>query len=507
MEQVKELENSFKNFVYACHKYISLPNPTDFQYGLCDVLQNAPTEEDRLCIQAWRGASKSHIVALYCVWILYKNKEEKILVVSATEKRAIKFVKFCKQVIHTCPFLSHMIAKEKGLASCFDVKGCVPSQTPSLQAKGITAQITGDRATTIIADDLEIATTKSVEARDKIEELSSEFEDILVPDLPNTLICWLGTPHSSSSVYNRLPNKGYSVRKYPIYVNGVNQEPTRFPDELLEKRRLSKGDSLFQLQYMLSTSLVDKEKFPLKLGDIIYSNEFNHETCSEEYVRTDIKAGVKVNEAKGTDLTYSSISKGHKIPMSRVVMSLDPAGGGNDEFAWTIAGTRNGYIFRIDGGAWHTGLNRNVLMDIKSLISKYNVNDLVVEINYGGDTLVQLLKQEVNINIIPIKNTKQKESRIISTLEPLLNQRKLVVNDTFFEDKELLNQFCNITPERGALKMDDRLDSLEMAVSELNESLSLNLERMKEMEEDRRLEANIRKYSRLGRKKANWSNI
>lgn len=500
---IPELAKDFRNFVFAVHPYLNLPKPTKLQYELCDIMQKE--EEERQLLMAFRGCSKSHLAALWCAWLLYKDPNEKILVISATGDKARKFVAFTKKVIQVCPFLSHMISKEKGLSYSFNVAGADPSQDHSLTAKGLTATITSARCTKCILDDIETSNNSmNLEARDKIEYLSAEVEDLLIPEFVNKILV-LGTPHSASSYLNRLPSKGFERYKFPVFDSEGNSiEPTRFTNEMLEKRRKSKGDSLFQLQYLLSTNLADKDKYPLKLSDLIYSSEFNAAQCKEEYIRTDVYAGIKVNEAKGRDAVFTSTTKGFKVPLQKRVLALDPSGGG-DEFAWTVAGTRNGYIFRIDGGAWSTGLNRNVLTDIVNLISKYRINELVVETNYGGDTLVQLLRQKVKIPIIEVKNTKNKEARIIGTLEPLLNQRKLVVDENFFRDKTLVDQMCNITHDKGSLKMDDRLDSLEIAVASLNESLATNLERMKDLEYQRRLDKELENLSGTS-SNPNWMN-
>ena len=483
-----ELAKDLRNFVFAVHPYLHLPTPTALQYELCNVFQN---DDERSLLMAFRGCSKSHLAALYAVWLLYKNANEKILVISATGDKAKKFVAFCKKVMEVCPFLQHMISSEKGLSHSFSIAGADPSQDHSLTAKGLTATITSARCSKCILDDVETSNNSmNSEARDKIEYLSAEVEDILLPDVPGKILV-LGTPHSASSYLNRLEGKGYKVYKFPVFdEEGNSVEPTRFSNELLEKRRISKGDSLFALQYLLSTDLADVDRYPLKLSQLVISEEYSHKACKEEYIRTDIKHNVFVKEAKGSDAPLTSSSKGYEVPIIKTVLALDPSDGG-DEFAYTVASTRNGYIFWNKGGAWNTGLNPAVLDDICSMIKKYNINELHVETNFGGSTMVQLLKQRVQIPIVEVRNTKQKEKRIISSLEPVLNQGKLVVNSKFLEDTTLMAQFCNITRAKGSLKQDDRLDSLEIAVAALNESLSTNLDRMKDLESQRRWDSTL----------------
>lgn len=98
----------------------------------------------------------------------------------------------------------------------------------------------------------------------------------------------------------------------------------------------------------------------------------------------------------------------------------------------------------------------------------------------------QLLTPAVN-RIYPcpieeVRHHKQKEMRIIDTLEPVMNSHKLIVCQSVIQEDfqhtkresssedhapllySLFYQMTRITKEKGALKHDDRLDALAMAV-------------------------------------------
>jgi len=76
----------------------------------------------------------------------------------------------------------------------------------------------------------------------------------------------------------------------------------------------------------------------------------------------------------------------------------------------------------------------------------------------------------------------QKELRIIDTLEPLLNQhrlvidRQIIVNDST-EDlaHSLVYQLTRLTKDRNCLAHDDSLDALEGACTYWTEKLDLNI--------------------------------
>ena len=99
----------------------------------------------------------------------------------------------------------------------FDVRQASLSQSPSLKAAGITGQITGSRATRIIADDIEIEGNARTEAaRETLMRAVSEFEAIKVPAhyeqdeliRPAADVLFLGTPQTEESIYNRLVHNG-----------------------------------------------------------------------------------------------------------------------------------------------------------------------------------------------------------------------------------------------------------------------------------------------------------
>ena len=379
---------------------------------------------------------------------------------------------------------------QRDLSYSFDFSDCLPSQTPSIEAKGITSQITGSRANIIIADDLEVSINSlSAEAREKLESLSKEFVSVLMPE-GSTI--YLGTPHSSSSIYNRLPGIGYTLVKFPAYDEaGKATEPLRFPAKALEMRKKLMGESEFQLQYMLDTSLADKDKFPLKLSDLIVTEEFDAKTCREQWKKTGERIPFVVGEAKGYDTPYKAQSNGFEVEYTKRILVLDPAGSGKDSFAWSVLATRNGYYYVLKQGRWSTGLTQQVLKDIKALCFTYQVHELVCEINFGGDTLVSLLKANVKCEIIEIRSTTNKEKRIISTLEPVLNMHKLVVNKEFLLDDIMTSQFCNLSPAKGSLKHDDSIDCLALGIAHLRQEGAVNLEAMRRKEAESRLDREL----------------
>jgi hypothetical protein len=108
-----------------------------------------------------------------------------------------------------------------------------------------------------------------------------------------------------------------------------------------------------------------------------------------------------------------------------------------------------------------------------------------------------------------VKHSVQKERRIIDTLEPVMNRHKLVFDAMVIEDdyrtaqqydgdnkfaKTLIYQLTRICYDRGALKHDDRLDALAIAVAYWVERIGIDAEKGIAAEKQERLDAELRKF-------------
>jgi hypothetical protein len=463
---------------------------------------------------AFRGIGKSWVTAAYVTWVLRCDPQAKVLVVSASKKRAADFTKFVQQLINEMPILQHLRAKDHQRQSTesFDVGPALADQSPSVKSAGITGQITGTRADVIIADDVEVPNNSATPMmREKLAEAVKEFDAILKP---GGRIIFLGTPQTEESIYNALPERGYEVRIWPArypapseaestyqgrlapliarelskpHLIGVTTEPLRFSDIDLQEREASWGRSGFALQFMLDTSLSDANRYPLKLSDLICMN-LNPEI-----------APVHVTYASGDDYRVTDVpivglngDKLHK-PMqvsdewaqyTGSVMTIDPSGRGKDETGYAIVKYLHGRLFLLDAGGYREGYTLAVLESLARKAKEYRVQLVLTEPNFGDGMFTQLLSPVLN-RIYPVtiqeseRSNAQKEKRIIDALEPVMNQHKLVVEKSLFlKDFKSTESFPNeevnryrlfwqmtrITKDRGSLPQDDRLDAVALAV-------------------------------------------
>jgi len=512
MKTKKEPKNpllDFRNFVFLVWQHLNLPDPTPVQYDMAEYLQYAPK---RAVIEAFRGVGKSYITSAFVCWKLLLDSETKVLVVSASKVRSDDFSTFTQRLINELPILHHLKSREGQRQSkvAFDVGPCQASHSPSVKSVGITGQLSGSRADIIVADDVEVPNNSMTQTmRDKLSEAVKEFDAVLKPD---GSIVYLGTPQTEMSLYETLPERGYEVRIWPSrypdekqvirYSNklapfiqdkldrgsiiGDPTDPLRFDAEDLLERELSYGRSGFALQFQLDTSLSDADKYPLKLSDLIIMG-VDSTTAPEKPVWTRDprnKLTDLPNVGLPGDFFYSPETKlGDWIPYNGSVLSIDPSGRGKDETGYAVVKMLNGYLYVSECGGLRGGY-KNENLEALSVIAKRNdVNLILIESNFGDGMFMELLKPILrkihNVTIEEIRSNVQKEKRIIDTLEPVMNQHRLVIDPKIIEKDYntiqdypvetqcrymLFHQMTRITKEKGALIHDDRLDALQMAV-------------------------------------------
>ena len=143
----------------------------------------------------------------------------------------------------------------------------------------------------------------------------------------------------------------------------------------------------------------------------------------------------------------------------------------------------NGNVFITDAGGLVGGYTDKTLQSIATIAKQQEVNLILVEENYGGGMFTKLLLPFVTktypVTIEEIRHQEAKEKRIIDTLEPLMQQHRLIIdsnvvhkdynsaNEMYTLEKalryQLFYQMSRISNMRGSLAIDDRLDVLSMA--------------------------------------------
>lgn len=575
--------SDFRNLVFLVWEHIGLPSPTPAQFEIAYFLQHGwagygtrpdgeivhwygdeAIEPDRTgwarCVEksdlgrseileAFRGIGKSYLTAAFALWrLLLDPVDTKILVVSASSSKAKEFVNQTKTILMTMDLFEHLRPgrDQRDQADRFDVWGASISQSPSVKAAGITGQITGSRATLIIADDIEVTdNSRTEEARLRLLQKVNEFDAIKVTGYAEVL--FLGTPQTEESIYGRLvKERGYNCWCLPARFprkdkredykltrdNGeivdilaplaraadrdprlewLPTDPERFNEAQLADRE-SKGRAFFALQYMLDTSLSDAERYPLKAHDLIVMSinpfkapqtvQWGHDSNGKNK-RPDIP-----NHGFTGDYWLGPMFVDQEWrEFDQAVLFVDPSGRGKDETAWAVVKTLNGMMYVTEVGGY-AGDPAEAMQRIAQAAKRQNVHEVLVEPNYAGAVWIAAF-QPVLAAVWPAEkpgdtagctvleaewSRTQKEVRIIDTLEPVMTLHRLVLDERVARDETLMYQITHISRDRGCLAHDDRVDALAGAVARFTSTLMLDVKDAAKAQKDAERDADLEDF-------------
>lgn len=494
----------------------------------------------RIQLQMFRGCGKSWVTAAFVLWVLFRDRDKKIMVVSASKQRADDFSIFCQRCILDFSWLNHLAPMDddqRWSRISFDVAGCRPAQSPSVKSVGIGGQLTGSRADIIVADDIEVPNNSATDLmREKLLQLVTEFESVLTPK-PDSRVLFLGTPQTTFTIYRTLRERGYTPMVWPArypkslvgYEDVLAEElqkdideqgldkliwkptDTRFSELNLLEREQSMSRSNFMLQFMLDTSLSDALKFPLKLSD------FSVLPLDPQRGPTDLIWGSDKETlldlpavALPGDRWHRPKSVSEYVPWNDTITAVDPSGRGKDETVSVILSQINGYIFVRDIYATQDGYSDTTLREILRRSKQFGSKMCLIESNFGDGAIMELLKkhaQEMKVGMAfeESRATTRKEDRIIDTLEPVLNQHRLVMDQRLITwdytsnpdlapeerlPRMLMYQLTRMCREKGAVKHDDRIDALALGVKHYQDVLAISA-----------------KEAAIGQKRQEWDNM
>lgn len=541
-EQLKLLQDHYPNFNEFLYDVITGLMGFDcspLQLDIADYLWKGPKSR---MIQAQRGQAKTTITAVYAVWRLIHEPSTRILIVSSGDTMATEIANWVIQIIRNMEELS-CLRPDKGAGDresvkAFDVHYALkgPEKSPSVACMGITSNMQGKRADVLIADDIESSKNSATEVqRERLKHLTKDFTSIC----SNGDIIYLGTPQSIDSVYNSLASRGFEIRIWPgryptaeeidnygawlaptikqALLNdpslqtgggptgdrGKPTDPALLNEDTLCKKEIDQGRSYFQLQHMLDTRLMDRDRFPLKPHNLIFMRvpkdrvplDIMHIHAPEYRVFTppDFPVESPFYRASGFGTEMGAFQGTY--------MHVDPSGGGanGDEIGWAVTRFSAGKVFLISAGGIQGGYDKEILAFMTKIAVKHKPDTIGIEKNYGNGAFKNIwepvLLREHACAVVETWATGQKELRIIDTLEPVIGAGKLVVDEAVLnEDMQytdrynpserssysLFYQISRITKDRGALLHDDRIDALEGAVRHWVKLLRTDEERIRE---------------------------
>ena len=543
--------HDFRAFLWLTWRQLNLPDPTPVQYDIAEYLQYGPR---RKIIEGFRGVGKSWITSAYVVWRLRMDPQLNFLVVSASKIRADDFSTFTLMLINTMPILQCLSPQQgqRNSKIAFDVAPAQADHAPSVKSVGIFGQLAGSRADEIIADDIEIPNNSMTQQmRDRLSEAVKEFDAIVKP---NGRITYLGTPQTEQSLYNLLPERGYSVRIWPVRcpddaktaamkysdrlapriqkildengpMKGKSIDPLRFGELELMEREASYGRGGFALQFMLDTTINDADRFPLKCRDVIVMGLGKDEAPEKVVWGCERQIDDLPCVGLAGDRWYGPAYVSDRyLPYTASAMVIDPSGRGKDETAYAVGKLLNSQIFITEAGGLgamgQAGYDEAVLETLVEIAKRNKVNTVVIESNFGDGMFKALIepyfiRQGWPVRIEEIRHNIQKERRIIDTLEPVLEQHRLIIDRSVIEKDfneavkkgdraeqtkyQLFWQMTHITQDRGSLGHDDRLDALAMLVGHFVKCMSQDVDRQIEARRQRELDKELKVFMSQGK--------
>lgn len=541
---------------------------SEVQHDIANYLAYGP---QNLMVQAQRGQAKTTITAALVVWYLIHDPTERALIVSAGGAQANEISTLIVRIIMTLPQLECLRPDttngDRTSVEHFDVHYTLKGvdKSPSVACVGIGSNLQGKRAGLLVADDVEsMKNALTATQRAQLLHLTLDFTSIC----STGRIVWLGTPQTGESIYNSLPGRGVAVRiwpgRYPTHEQlehygeflapyikqridkhpelmvgggalgdqGQPLDPVLLDEERLQAKELDQGTSYFQLQHMLNTRLTDALRHPLKPEQLVVL-DVQPSAVPMVVVRGMTPASRENFQIHGSGFKLStphSLSN-ETAKLQGIVSYVDPAGGGAnaDETAYAVVGFLNGNLFLLEVGGVPGGYAPDTMRELARRLSAWDINRVVIEKNMGfgafQEVFTPILRECYKHGAAPAIDEDyvvgQKETRIIATLEPVINAGRLIVHrgaiDRDRQDCErygpaqratysFFAQLSKITKERRSLVHDDRLDAVEGAVRfwqaqmAQDQQVILQRQREKELAEFRRDPLGRDRYSTVAPK-------
>ncbi len=282
-------KKNFKTFVEKWNEQLNFSTPP-VHCDMAQWLEEAWLAKDlKLLLMAFRSSGKSTIVGLFAAWLLYTNPDLRILVLAADYPLAKKMVRNVKRIIERHPMTQNMRPDrpEQWASDTFTIRREIVSRDPSMQARGVTSNITGSRADIVICDDVEVPNT--CDSGEKREELRTRLAEISYILVPGGTQLYIGTPHSYYTIYAKEPRaeigeeapflQGFNRKEIPVLDGeGKSAWEERFPAEYLDEMRRDTGPNKFASQMLLlpvniAEGRLDPDLIEIYEGGLYYAKE------------------------------------------------------------------------------------------------------------------------------------------------------------------------------------------------------------------------------------------
>lgn len=479
------------------------------------------------CVMAQRGEAKSTVGIARALYEFVQNPGGTVLLVSGSDDYAGTLSHAIVSAIMQWERLEWLRPEVRNGARTsytggFDVHHAfrIPDKQPSVKAVGIFGQLQGNHVTLLIADDVETTSNGSSPAnRARIATLTKEFAAIANDGAE---ILYLGTPQTQDSIYNALPARGFDVRIWPgryptveeeeryggclapwirqkldghpelrtgygvLGNRGAQTDPQRYSEAKQIQNERDYQQAGFQLQFMLDTSMADALKQTLQLRDLILFHgstqsapETLHWSNNPRHI-AELPADFPLARAQ---LYMAADFSDTYVSFTNTRAFCDPAGGGSDESVLFATASIGPFIHVLGMHVYHGGQTEENIEAAVAWCSNMGVNHITIEDNMGHGAVTNMYRGAIKragltIGCEGTYSTGQKEVRIISRLNPILQRHRVVMHWSVIEtdlalcramqdggrEYSLFWQMQNLTTSRGCIPHDDRVEVLSAAV-------------------------------------------
>lgn len=141
-----------------------------------------------------------------------------------------------------------------------------------------------------------------------------------------------------------------------------------------------------------------------------------------------------------------------------------------------IVSELNGVLYCPVVRSLSNGYSEETLREIAAILKAWGVTRVVVESNFGDGMWSKLLLPHLlnPVEIVEVRNNTQKEIRILDTLQPVVENHRLVIDPSVAKNEGFGFQFSRISRDRGSLKHDDIIDALSIAVDNLKDRVAVD---------------------------------
>ncbi|HEJ7159865.1 phage terminase large subunit [Serratia marcescens] len=483
----------------------------DCHYRACHWLEH---RGDLAVLRCFRGFGKSTILAVYNAWRYYQNRQYRILHQSEADGTAYKTSRDTQNVLRNHPLTRGMLPDGQGTVEQWWVNGSLDMRNGSMYAKGILSNVTSARADECQNDDVEVPRNiQTPEAREKLRYRLGEQTHILVPGGRKLFI---GTPHTHDSLYDeveamgadcltiklfekehRIDEKQATARSYalpfrPEYVfvgihigarllaEGVDYQltatgitfaeppgttvdcyaecawPERFTPAEMEKRRqetrtVNEWDSQYQLHSKpIGESRLDPERI----------REYNVQP-EIRYANRTASMWLGSQQIVGAVAWWDVATGKAKADASAFSLVLTDARG---HLYWHVCQELIGDLAEFDE---RDKITSGQVVQIRELVIRYQIPQVVVEVNGPGSFAGKLLRQALKGTGCGVREEftiTNKQKRILDAFEAPLSSRFLWAHSDVL-DGPAYDQMRDFNPA-VTNQPDDFIDSGAGAISE-----------------------------------------